>query len=76
MEVFFFVVEGLLWILDLIAMSVDIYSWFKGKENRVERREARKAGVEPPPRDLWNRRVITLTIVVTFSTAALLIWNS
>jgi hypothetical protein len=76
MEIFLLVVEGLLWVVDVIAMSVDVYSWFKGKENRVERREARKAGIEVPPRDRWNRRVIALTIFVAISTAVLLIWKS
>jgi hypothetical protein len=76
MEVFLLVVEGLIWIIDVIAMTVDVYSWFKGKENRVQRREARKAGVEIPPRDRWNRRVIILTTIVILSTVALLVWKA
>ena len=76
MEFFLLVAEGVLWVVDVIAVSADVYSWFAGKRNRVERREARKAGVEIPPRDRWNRRVITLTILVAVSTATLLIWKS
>jgi hypothetical protein len=75
MELFFFILEGALWIIDIVAASVDLYAWCKGKENRLERRTARKAGLEVPPRDRWTRRVIVLTLVVLVATAALLIWN-
>lgn len=75
MEIFLLVVEGLLWIGDVIAMGADLYSWFKGKENRIERKEARRTGVEIPRRDRWNRRVITLSLVVAILTAALLVWK-
>jgi len=51
---------------------VDVVSWFKGSDNRIERRLARKAGVAVPPRDKWNRRVIGLTVIVVVLTALLL----
>ena len=75
MEFLFLTFEALLGMIDLIALSIDVYSWFKGRKNRIDRRAARKTGLPIPPRDRWNRRVIILTIVVALLTAALLIWT-
>lgn len=73
MELFLLIVEGLLSLVDVLALGVDVYSWFRGKDNRVERRMARKTGNDVPPRDKWNRRVIVCSLVVIVLTAVLLI---
>ena len=67
--------EIVLPILDALIASADIYSWFKGKENRVERREARKAGADLPPRDHWNRRVVILSVLVGAITLGVVLWK-
>ena len=54
---------------DLLTLVLDIYCWLAGRENRLERKEARKAGEVPPARDKWNRRVIWLTILFMAVTA-------
>lgn len=56
-------------------MLADIYSWWKGKENRIERREARKKGEALPSRDKWNQRVIVLTLAVVILTTVLVVWK-
>lgn len=73
MEVLVFIFELLIGILDALVIGGDIHSWFKGRDNRVERREARRAGLPPPPRDRWNRRVILLSVVAVTLTTFLLI---
>ncbi|HUG68219.1 MAG TPA: hypothetical protein VMM76_10735 [Pirellulaceae bacterium] len=75
MELFLLIVEGLVSFLDLLAVAGDVYSWIRGKDNRVERRNARREGIGIPPRDKWNRRVIAFSIVVIALTAALMIWK-
>jgi hypothetical protein len=72
MELLAFIVEALLWLVDLFLMGADVYSWLKGKPNRVERKEAKQAGAKPPPRDKWNHRVIVLTIIACLLTIVLL----
>jgi len=74
MDLLLLIVEGVLWFLDVVLTGADVYSWLKGRENRKERRLARKHGVQVPPRDKWNRRAMLLTIVVCVITMALLIW--
>lgn len=64
--------EAIFWIIDMCCLSADIFSWLKGKRNRVERRDAKKSGVKPPPRDKWNRRVIGFTIAICIITTGLL----
>ena len=56
--------EILFGILDLACFVADVYSWIRGRDNRTARREARKAGTDVPPRDVWNRRVVVLTVLV------------
>ena len=73
MEFLGFLFEAVVGILDLIAAGLDIYSWLKGKENRVERREAKKAGDPVPSRDKWNVRVVILTMAVCILTLVLVI---
>jgi len=63
--------EFILWATDGGLLLVDLYAWLKGKENRLERREARRAGEELPDRDKWNRRVIYLTLVILILTSYL-----
>jgi len=72
MELFLLIVEGLLSLVDVLALGLDVYSWFRGKDNRVERRKARRTGNDVPPRDKWNRRVIVCSLVVIALTAVLL----
>ena len=75
MELLLIIFEGVAWILDVLFFSADVYSWIKGKENRVERKDARKAGREVPPRDNWNRRVVVLTALVCVITVGLILWK-
>lgn len=74
-------VPAMEWILELLveiafsadffALLGDIWCWHKGRANRLERREARRAGESPPRRDKWNRWVIVLTSVAMILTALL-----
>ncbi|MDF1752322.1 MAG: hypothetical protein P1U89_06095 [Verrucomicrobiales bacterium] len=75
MEGFLIILEIALYGLDAIGIGADIFSWFRGRDNRVERRSARRAGEEVPPRDKWNKLVIILSITVAILTTALLIWK-
>ena len=75
MELLGIMVEGILWILDVVFFTADVYSWIKGKDNRVERKDARKAGLEVPPRDRWNRRVVVLTMLTCTITVGLILWK-
>ena len=75
MELLLLIVESVVSFLDLVALTVDVYSWIRGKDNRVERRNARRAGIVIPPRDRWNRRVIASSIFVIALTAALVTWK-
>ncbi len=68
MEIFAFIIEALVGLLDLACCVADLISWIQGKPNRVERRVARRGGEVPPPRDKWNRRVIWLTVGVVLFT--------
>lgn len=61
--------------LDGLTLLADLYAWAKGKENRIERREARKLGRTPPPRDKWNRWVIGLSVVFAILTTVLVAWK-
>lgn len=71
MELFLLILEGLLSVADLLTFGLDVYSWFRGKDNRIERRLARRTGNDVPPRDKWNRRVIICSVVVIVLTAVL-----
>jgi hypothetical protein len=73
MELFLLILEGLFSLLDLLAIVVDVYSWVRGTDNRVERKNAKRAGSDVPPRDKWNRRVIVFSIVVLALTTALVL---
>lgn len=61
--------------LDGLTLIADFYAWMKGRENRLERREARKLGRTPPPRDKWNRLMIVLTVGFVLLTAGLIGWR-
>ena len=74
MELLGFIFEALLWILDCVVLGGDVHAWFKGKENRIERRAAKRAGYELPLRDRWNRRTVWLTTIFLFLTAGLVAW--
>jgi hypothetical protein len=76
MELFLMIIEGGMALLDVLAFSADIFSWIKGRENRKQRRQARRFGGEIPSRDKWNRRVIVFTAIVIALTAALILWRS
>ena len=71
MEILGVILEAIVTLIDVACAGADIYSWLKGKPNRIERKEAKKVGAEPPPRDKWNRRVIVLTLVVCVLTIVL-----
>lgn len=75
MELFLLILEGLVSVFDLLALAADVYSWIRGKDNRVERRNARREGLNVPPRDKWNRRVIVFSIVVIALTTTLVVWK-
>lgn len=74
MELGAIIAELLLMLVDAAMATGDVYAWWKGKETRQQRRAARRRGESPPPRDKWNRRVITLTLGVVVLTAAL-VWR-
>lgn len=73
MEILGFLFEAVVGILDLLLAGADVYSWFKGKRNRAERREAKHGGYPLPPRDKWNTSVIILTVAVCILTLLLVI---
>jgi hypothetical protein len=64
LEILGFICEAVLWILDAFCVGADVFSWFKGKPNRIVRKQAKRAGGEPPPRDRWHGRVVVFTIAV------------
>ena len=72
---FLFIIESVLEVLDILGVLADVYAWFKGKKNRIERREARKDGAELPVRDKWNRLFIALTVLVCLLTLGLMAWK-
>lgn len=73
MELGFFLLELIAAVIDALCIGSDLHAWFKGRANRGERREARKAGLPPPPRDRWNRRVIVLSLFVVLLTGFLVV---
>jgi hypothetical protein len=74
MELILMIIEGFVILLDLLVGGADVYAWFKGAENRRERRAARAAGNAVPPKDKWNRRVLILSAFVVALTAGLILW--
>jgi hypothetical protein len=68
-----FIIEVILGVFDVLIVGADIHAWFKGRENRRERHDARRAGVPAPPRDRWNRRVIVLSVVAVALTTFLVV---
>lgn len=74
MELLGLLLEFLLLLIDGSMAVLDVYAWLKGKENRHQRRAARRRGERPPPRDKWNRRVISLTLGVVVLTGVL-VWR-
>lgn len=75
MEFIFELLAELFMALDGLTLLADVYAWMRGKENRLERREARKLGRDPPPRDKWNRRVIGLSVAFALLTTVLVVWK-
>lgn len=75
MELLYLIIEGLLMIGEALLFAADVYSWIRGGVNRTERRMARKAGTELPPRDKWNRRVILLSVLLVVLSITLMIWR-
>jgi hypothetical protein len=69
---FLSILEAILVAADLVAFIADVYSWIRGRQNRIERRVARSSGDEVPARDQWNRRVIVLTVIISIITAILI----
>ena len=72
MEILIAILEAVAGVADVTCFVADIYAWFRGRENRVARREARRAGEVVPPRDRWSWWVIVLTTSVMVLTAYLL----
>ena len=56
----------------LLGGVVDGLTWFNGRPNRVERKEAKKAGEPRPPLDPWNWAFIILTPFVLLLIVALI----
>lgn len=75
MEFIFEVLAELFVAFDGLTLIADVYAWMRGKENRLERREARKRGRTPPPRDRWNRWVIALSVAFALMTTVLVVWK-
>ena len=76
MDPLIWILEALLWLVDAVLTSADVYSWFRGRPNRLERKQARSSGEPIPPRDPWNQRVLILTLIVMALTAGLLVWRA
>jgi len=76
MDFIWFIIEAIIWIVDIVGFFWDIYAWFAGKDNRIERREARREGGDIPARDKWNRLVVGLSVMVALLTLLLVIWKS
>ena len=76
MELIGFIIEGLGFLLelfDIVFMIADAIAWLKGKENRMERKAAKKTGNKPPKRNSWNRAFILFFILVIIFTALIVI---
>eukprot|EP01035_Chromulina_nebulosa_P015695 gene15695-20789_t len=69
------ILEAFLWVVDAVFTSADIYSWFRGRPNRIERKQARSSGEPIPPRDSWNQRVLLFSVIVLALTVFLLAWR-
>jgi len=72
-ELIFAILEAVVGVVDVTCFVADIYAWFRGRENRIARRDARRAGEIVPPRDRWSWRVIILTSIVIVLTTYLLV---
>jgi hypothetical protein len=59
---------------DFFTLIADFIAWRRGERNRLERREARRAGLPPPPRDGWNKSVIWLTAIAVLLTGYI-VWR-
>ncbi len=76
MELLWAIIEGLgslIDIIDIVWIAIDIISWIKGKDNRVERKSAKKAGVRPPKRNRWNKAFILFLIMVIVFTGLIVL---
>jgi hypothetical protein len=74
MEWLFEILLDILISADFVTLVVDVVVWIRGRNNRLERREARRSGLPPPPRDAWNKGVLWLTAVVVLLTG-LIVWH-
>lgn len=54
--------------LNVVALFVDLFAWFNGHPNRVERRSAAAKGEAKPRLDSWNWMFLTLTPIVVLLT--------
>lgn len=63
---------GFFEVLDFVCWVFDATAWVKGRANRAQRREARRAGIEKPARDRWGKAVLVLTPIVLALTLALI----
>lgn len=68
------IIDILIFLLDSGVITSDVISWLRGRENRRQRREARRYQLPVPPRDGWNRAVIPLTLLGAALTAVL-VWR-
>jgi hypothetical protein len=76
MDLLFAIIEGLgvvLDILDLLFIFGDVISWIKGKENRIERKSAKRSGGKPPKRNAWNRTFILFSAFIIILTGLIII---
>ena len=53
--------DGCLLGAEFLGLGADTVAWFKSGPNRRARREARREGREPPPRDRWTIAFLAIT---------------
>jgi hypothetical protein len=71
MEILWAIIEVLGILLDflnILSVIADVVSWVKGKENRIDRKIAKRSGDTPPKRNKWNNAfIIFLFLVIIFT---------
>ena len=59
--------EGIGWLLsvaDFILTLINLFAWDKSRDNRKERKLARRNGIPPPRRNRWTWLSTLLTPIV------------
>jgi uncharacterized membrane protein YidH (DUF202 family) len=76
MGILFGIIELMGFLLDIIGLILaigDSVAWLKGRNNRLERKDAKKRGAVPPVLNIWNRAFIILFIILIIITSLILI---